>query len=169
MSHHRSIEDLVRTVTIPDESPLQGLPSSGTKGSMSMVAGDFLECYSSPSDAGSFSVVVTVFFIDTAANVLKYIDTIHHVLERGGVWINLGPLAWHFESDPGDAHTNPRTGGGNIELTLTEVIQVILKSGFKFETGEGLDQHTISTPYMANSKGMLTYVYDAEFWVARKL
>jgi carnosine N-methyltransferase len=164
MSHNRSPDDLVRCISIPDESPLQGLKSSGTKGQMSMVAGDFIECYSSPSDAGVFSVVVTVFFLDTAANVLKYIETIHHVLETNGVWINLGPLAWHFEPDADSSRP-----GGNIELTLTELITVILRSGFKFESGPNLDQHTISTPYMANSRGMLTYMYDAEFWVARKL
>jgi carnosine N-methyltransferase len=164
MSHNRSPDDLVRHISIPDESPLQGLKTSGTKGQMSMVAGDFIECYSSPSDAGVFSVVVTVFFLDTAANVLKYIETIHHVLETNGVWINLGPLAWHFEPDADNSRP-----GGNIELTLTELITVILQSGFKFESGPHLDQHTISTPYMANSRGMLTYMYDAEFWVARKL
>ena len=164
MSHHRSSEDLLRCISIPDESPLQGLKSSGTKGQMSMVAGDFIDCYSSASDAGTFSVVVTVFFLDTAANVLKYIEAIHHVLETGGVWINLGPLAWHFEPDADNSRL-----GGNIELTLSELRAVILKSGFKFESGVHLDQSTISTPYMANSRGMLTYMYDAEFWVARKL
>ena len=50
---------------------------------MSMVAGEFTECYSNPTDKETFSVVATVFFLDSAAHVLKYIDTIHHVLEPG--------------------------------------------------------------------------------------
>jgi carnosine N-methyltransferase len=164
MSHHRSTDDLVRCVKIPDENPAQGMRFSGTRGQMSMVAGDFVECYSSPDDAGTFSVVVTIFFIDTASNVLKYIETIYNVLEPNGIWINLGPLAWHFEPD---SETPVRTGG-SIELTLSEIISVISKSRFTFESGEGLARRTISMPYMGNDRGMLTYLYDAEFWVARK-
>jgi carnosine N-methyltransferase len=133
---------------------------------MSMVAGDFVECYSSPADAGAFSVVVTVFFLDTAPNVLKYIETIHNVLEPNGIWINLGPLAWHFEPDSDDSSSRV---GGSVELTLSELLSVIKKSGFTIETGDGLEQQSISMPYMANNRGMLKYLYDAEFWVARKV
>jgi carnosine N-methyltransferase len=167
MSHHRSTEDLIRSVLIPDENPANGIRLSGTKGEMSMVAGDFIECYSTPENAGTFSVVVTIFFIDTAPNVLKYLETIHHVLEPNGVWINLGPLAWHFEPDSDT--TRPSQTGGSIELTLTELLSVIKKIGFTFETEEGLSQRTIQMPYMANNRGMLTYLYETEFWVARKL
>lgn len=163
MSHHRSTEDLVRCVIIPDGNSIQ---VSETKGRMSMVAGDFVECYSSPADAGTFSVVVTVFFLDTAPNVLKYIETIHNVLEPNGIWINLGPLAWHFEPDSDNSGTRV---GGTVELTLSELLSVIKKSGFTIETQDGLEQQSISTPYMANNSAMLTYLYDAEFWVARKV
>lgn len=34
--------------------------------------------------------VATCFFIDTAHNVLDYIETIWNILKPGGVWINLG-------------------------------------------------------------------------------
>lgn len=165
MSHHRSTEDLVRCVLIPDRSPTTNLPES--KAQMSMVAGDFTECYSSPEAAGTFSVVITMFFIDTAPNVLKYIETIHNVLEPNGIWINLGPLAWHFEPD---SNTTSSRVGGNIELTLSELLSVIEKSGFTFEKDhEGLKRQSISMPYMANNKAMLTYLYNTEFWVARKV
>lgn len=166
MSHHRSVEDLARCVHIPDGNAMPGITASGSKGQMSMVAGDFIECYSSPDDAGTFSVVITIFFVDTAPNVLQYIETIHHVLEPNGLWINLGPLAWHFEPDIDSATSRV---GGSIELTLSELVSVIQKSGFVFEKGQGLEQRTISMPYMANNKAMLTYLYDAEFWVVRKV
>ena len=169
MSHHRSTQDLLRCVKIPDDYPPHGIRLSGTKGQMSMVAGDFTECYASPEDAGTFSVVVTTFFIDTAANVLNYLETICHVLEPNGVWINLGPLAWHFEPDDDATRTGPGRAGGSIELTLDELMSVVQNMGFKLETGEGLDPQTFKMPYMANSKGMLTYLYEAEFWVARKV
>ena len=165
MSHHRSTQDLLRSVKIPDLSTTQGITSSGTKAEMSYVAGDFTECYSLLSDAQTFDVVVTIFFIDTAANVCKYLETIHHVLRPGGTWINLGPLAWHFEPED----DSPAREGGTVELTLEELCEVIRRWGFEFETREGLAQRSLRMPYMGNFKGMLTYVYDAEFWVARKV
>jgi carnosine N-methyltransferase len=169
MSHHRSTEDLLRKVLVPDEYPAQGMLLSGTKGQMSMVAGDFVDCYSSPAESQTFSVVITVFFIDTAANVLRYIDTIYNVLEPNGAWINLGPLAWHFESD-GEDSAIPHSGkeGGSVELTLDELTSLIKKYGFTLETGQSLSIKSLKMPYMANSKAMLTYLYETEFWVARK-
>lgn len=37
-----------------------------------------------------FDSVVTVFFLDTAHNVIAYIETIYDVLKPGGYWVNLG-------------------------------------------------------------------------------
>jgi hypothetical protein len=169
MSHHRTINDLVRCISIPDENPADGINVSGTKGQMSMVAGDFIDCYSSPEDTATFSVVTTIFFLDTAPNVLKYIDTIHNVLEPGGIWINLGPLAWHFEPDEQTMKNGTGQVGGGMELCLDELVTIIQKTGFQFESGGPLDRRSIRTPYMGNTNGMLTYLYTAEFWVARKL
>lgn len=169
MSHHRTTQDLLRCVRIPDDYPAHGIRVSETKGQMSMVAGDFTECYASPDDAATFSVVVTTFFIDTAANVLNYLETIRHVLEPNGVWINLGPLAWHFEPDDDATRSGPGRSGGSIELTLDELMSVVKEVGFVLEKGHGLDPRSIKMPYMANSRAMLTYLYETEFWVARKV
>lgn len=38
----------------------------------------------------SWDCVATCFFIDTAHNVIEYIETIWKILKPGGVWINLG-------------------------------------------------------------------------------
>lgn len=76
--------------------------------------------------AGVWDVVVTCFFIDTAHNIVEYIEIISKILKDGGVsswsvgmrfsfssffhitysllfnlsgwqiWINLGPLLYHF-------------------------------------------------------------------------
>jgi len=40
----------------------------------------------------AFDVVVTCFFIDTAANILDYLLSIRKLLVEGGIWINMGPL-----------------------------------------------------------------------------
>jgi len=63
----------------------------------SMIAGEFTEAYNTTEAKDTFDCVATVFFIDTASNILSYLETIANVLKTGGVWINLGPLLWHWE------------------------------------------------------------------------
>lgn len=43
----------------------------------SMCAGDFIQ--SLGNDCEKWDAIVTVFFVDTAANILDYIDTIHRL------------------------------------------------------------------------------------------
>ncbi len=45
----------------------------------------FLVCCSDSWDS-----ICTAFFIDTAHNVIKYIETIWAILKPGGFWINIG-------------------------------------------------------------------------------
>jgi carnosine N-methyltransferase len=54
-----------------------------------MAAGDFLECY---GQEGAWDAVVCCFFLDTARNVLSYLERMFLILKPGGVLINLGPL-----------------------------------------------------------------------------
>lgn len=49
-----------------------------------------------PENRSAFDCVVTCFFLDTAHNVVEYIECIHHCLKPGGHWINLGPLLYHW-------------------------------------------------------------------------
>jgi hypothetical protein len=42
------------------------------------------EVYSRPDMAGSFDAVVTCFFIDTAHNILEYLEVIHRCEARQG-------------------------------------------------------------------------------------
>ena len=51
--------------------------------------------------------MVTSFFLDTAHNVLDYIELIHQILKPGGHWINLGPLLYHFADIPGELSIEP--------------------------------------------------------------
>lgn len=50
-------------------------------GLLSMCAGDFVEVYSEPHQAGSFDCVATCFFLDTAHNILHYMQIIKHILK----------------------------------------------------------------------------------------
>lgn len=39
---------------------------------------------------GEWDCVCTCFFIDTAKNIVEYIEVISNILKPGGIWINLG-------------------------------------------------------------------------------
>ena len=36
------------------------------------------------------------FFIDTANNIISYIETIYNLLKKDGLWVNFGPLLYHY-------------------------------------------------------------------------
>lgn len=97
----------MREVRIPDISPREGFDGDRGDGDtasealpsmdrFSMCAGDFVEVYSCRGHQGQWDGVVSCFFIDTAHNVIEYMQVIYNVLRPGGVWINLGPLLYHW-------------------------------------------------------------------------
>lgn len=105
--------------------------------------------------AGQWDAVLTCFFIDTAKNIVNYLRIIHRILAPGGVWINMGPLLWHFE--------NNATNDPSIELDLEEVKILARKIGFVIS-----NERMIDTTYTSNSRSMLGYVYKTAFWTATK-
>ncbi|KZT65003.1 N2227-domain-containing protein [Daedalea quercina L-15889] len=148
---------MLRPITIPDV-----MPSSLPQGSnFSLVAGDFEEIYGADDNhdepqGGQWDAVLTCFFIDTAKNFVNYLRIIHRILAPGGVWINLGPLLWHWE--------NNSTNDPSIELSLEEVKALARKIGFEIS-----NERTIDTTYTNNAQSMLGYVYHAAFWTAKKV
>ncbi|KAJ8429471.1 hypothetical protein Cgig2_024018 [Carnegiea gigantea] len=60
------------------------LNSAGITDGFSMCGGDFVEVYGDPSQAGTWDAVVTCFFIDTAHNIVEYIEIIWKILKDGG-------------------------------------------------------------------------------------
>lgn len=66
----------------------------------SMVAGEFVEVYGAKPEA--WDCVVTCFFIDTSHNVIDYMECINKILKPGGLWVNLGPLLWHYSEQPNE-------------------------------------------------------------------
>ncbi|KAG9069223.1 hypothetical protein KI688_010120 [Linnemannia hyalina] len=144
--------DVLTEASIPDVNPSE-IPR-GTD--FSMVAGDFIEVYGMEEENyGKWDAVVTCFFIDTAKNIVDYLETIHKILKKGGVWINAGPLLWHFENTPNEI---------SVELSLEEVIELAKTIGFKMEI-----QEPVKSTYMANPHGMLKYVYECARWTATKV
>ncbi|XP_038725262.1 carnosine N-methyltransferase-like [Tripterygium wilfordii] len=146
-----SDSDQFRPVSFPDIHPAR----AGITEGFSMCGGDFVKVYSDPSHVGVWDAVVTCFFIDTARNIVEYIEIISRILKDGGVWINLGPLLYHFVGQEDEM---------SIELSLEDVKRVALHYGFQFEKEE-----TIETTYSTNPQSMMQNRYFAAFWTARKV
>ncbi|CAN6465217.1 unnamed protein product [Victoria cruziana] len=147
-----SDSDQLRPVEFPDLHPA----SAGITEGFSMCAGDFVEVYNEPSHEGAWDSVVTCFFIDTAHNIVEYIEVISKILRDGGVWINLGPLLYHFADAYGPDEMS-------IELSLDDVKRVSLHYGLELEM-----EKTIKTTYTANPKSMMQNWYFTAFWIMRR-
>ena len=61
-----------------------------------MVAGEFIGIYKDQIE--EWDSVITCFFIDTAKNIIDYVETIYTTIKTGGGWINFGPLLYHYEN-----------------------------------------------------------------------
>ncbi|VYS54183.1 unnamed protein product [Arabidopsis thaliana] len=148
-----SDDDQLRPISIPDIHPA----SAGVTEGFSMFRGDFVEVFNESSQAGMWDAVVTCFFIDTAHNIIDYIETISKILKDGGVWINLGPLLYHFADEQGLENEM------SIELSLEDVKRVASHYGFEMEK-----EKTIETTYSTNPRSMMKNRYYPVFWTMRK-
>jgi carnosine N-methyltransferase len=186
-SNHNSREKHLQAVRVPDLHPgtefIELSKMDRAPGEMSMSAADFLELYSDPAQALTYDAVATVFFLDTAPNPIRYIQTIHNCLKRGGIWTNLGPLLWHFENDPpgkngretnhsekaSDTAIKNKSAGiadpGGVELTDDEVIELVKHFGFVIEKRES----GLAAGYIQDTESMLQSTYKVSHWIARKL
>lgn len=148
-----SDNDQLRPVLFPDIHPA----SAGITEGFSMCGGDFVEVYSDKSLRASWDVVVTCFFLDTAHNIVEYIEIISNILKDGGVWINLGPLLYHFADAYGTEDEM------SIELSLEDVKKIALHYGFELEM-----EKIMETTYTANPRAMMQNRYFAAFWTMKK-
>ncbi|KQK05468.1 carnosine N-methyltransferase isoform X1 [Brachypodium distachyon] len=148
-----SDNDQLRPVSFPDIHP----SSAGITDGFSMCAGDFVEVYNEESQESAWDAVVTCFFLDTAHNIVEYIEIISKVLKDGGVWVNMGPLLYHFADSYGPDDDM------SIELSLDDVKRVAYHYGFVMEVEKMID-----TTYTANMASMMQNRYRAAFWTMRK-
>eukprot|EP00760_Papus_ankaliazontas_P017646 PhM_4_TR1735/c0_g1_i1/m.102225/K19787/CARNMT1; carnosine N-methyltransferase len=148
----------MRCVMVPDKSAsemLQERLSAGCPvGEFSMIAGEFVEVYSKPSEIGAWNSVVTCFFVDTAHNIIEYVQVIHKLLAPGGSWINLGPMLYHFSDMAGEA---------SVDLTFDEFLTVVRNVGFEIT-----EQKDIDNTYTNNIKSMKQNLFHSKFFVAFK-
>ncbi|KAI0791475.1 N2227-like protein-domain-containing protein [Irpex lacteus] len=140
--------------------------------------GDFEEIYGSELEdedpeepqSGLFDAVLTCFFIDTVSSLSILLKLFpchihkqyctgeeHHQLPPSdppqarsrGVWINLGPLLWHWE--------NNTSNDPSIELSLDELKTL------------ARNMERDRTTYTNNAQSMLGYVYHTAFFTATKV
>lgn len=196
-SNHLTRADQFQKVLIPDVHPgtelekvwqAQLAASQGQSDSpdlqpihpfsrLSYSSADFCIAYSEEAQAATFDAVATVFFIDTAPNLIRYISSVHNCLKEGGIWVNLGPLKWHFDggkdarsqNGPNAAASSSRDAGiaepGSVELTEDEILLLVESLGFTIEKHEVMNRES---GYIANQRSMWHGVYRPSFWIARK-
>lgn len=154
VSHHATTSDMQRSVSFPD--------SSINELAVLLVEGDFTTVFN--GEEGKYDVLVTLFFIDTARNLLTYLETIHRLLQPEGSWVNLGPLLYG---------TAPF-----LQLSLTEIISLEEAVGFKIEDPgdvcgdislNGLPVRAKEVSYGRNVRGLNRNGFLAQSWRAIKL
>ena len=141
-----------KKILIPDENLGEELSKTDT-GEMSMVAGEFCHVYK--DKINFFDGIVTCYFIDTANNIIEYIETIHNIVKIGGLWVNIGPLLYHYTENENEI---------SIELSWEEVKHIIIGYGFEFKKIE-----TVKTTYSTNKDSMTQRIYNCIFFSAVKI
>ncbi len=174
----------LRKVMIPDVQPAGGmrqvLANGKLAGKMNMTAADFILLYGGKEYNATFDAVVTMFFIDTAPNLIRYIDTVRNCLKANGRWINVGPLLWHsdiaYDAPTDKKHADEagvidadRDAGiaepGSFELTEEEVVWLLERNGFRIEHRSTLSD---GVGYIQDPDSMLQNKYRVSCWVASR-
>jgi carnosine N-methyltransferase len=188
-SNHHSHQDRVRHVTVPDIHPslaqAEMFDQTGVNVSdrIGMATGDFSVVYNQEEYKDYFDVVAMVFFLDTAKNPLAYFESVVNCLKPGGLWINLGPLKWHWQdsyhkkqssaSKQGDQVPETQSadhGVGNpgmVMLNEDDIMGLLKYYGFKVIHYE--DSTRRPTGYIHDPRSMESNMYYPTFWVAQKV
>ena len=92
---------------------------------------------------------------------MEYIETIERMLVPGGVWINFGPLMYHWCSS--DANDRDDRFHRSMEFSYDEVRHLVKSFGFMFAREEKREVH-----YTANPHSMMKTAYTCAFFSAVK-
>ncbi|KAF4718681.1 hypothetical protein FOZ63_031334 [Perkinsus olseni] len=142
----------LRGIEVPDVSAYD-MACSSESGSMGMSAGEFVETFRGEEHLNAWDAVASIFFIDTAKNVVQYIRVLAHCIKPGGVFINIGPLLWHFAENKDDI---------SIELSWQDV-RPLLEVYFDIVEEKRLDAN-----YAANLDSLSESLFHCVFYVARR-
>ena len=128
------------------------LKNNDKYGKIKMCVGDFVLIYQNIKEY--YDCVITCFFIDTAKNVIHYIDIIYNILKKGGIWINFGPLSYHWSVFPDSV---------SIELPYDKIKEVIINCGFEF-----LKENFKESSFGYRDNNMYNDIFKCIYFVVRK-
>jgi carnosine N-methyltransferase len=86
------------------------------------------------------------------------VQVILHALRPGGIWLNVGPLLYHWARDGGHAGSEP-----SLELSLEDVLHVAQTLGF-----EMVERSEAPAAYNGDVQALYQTSYTAVRWVMRK-
>jgi len=123
---------------------------------MSINSNDFFSAAPEYPSA-SFDCIVTCFFIDCeSVDIAEFVRECKRLLTPGGVWINCGPLNYHYGG------SEIRRSVPRRELPLAEIKSMITSAGFTIT-----DESEISSTYLGNPKTIMETRYKCQFLVAK--
>ena len=135
----------------PDEN-ITEIMNHSTFGKINIVPGDFVQSYK--NKINYYDGIVTSFFIDTANNIIEFIEIIYNILKIDGIWINVGPLLYHFHDIQNEV---------SIELSWEELKKIIIKFGFEIK-----NEKIINSTYSSVEERLKTTIYSCIFFTAIK-
>ena len=151
-------------------------PPTGVRSDFSMTAGDFRSIYSVDSEANAWDGVASCFFLDASPNIIEYLQTIYHMLKPNGIFINFGPLHWHW-SGPAMLLTDETMADyydrydhldskylQSYDYCWEDIQTILLNIGFSIiEQTNGIPAH-----YTADQRSMIQTEYRCIHFVAQK-
>ena len=148
-SNHYTEASVLKRYSFPDVDIREELEKNEAK-PIKFVKGDFLLRYKGQKDL--YDLIVTLFFIDVSKNIVEYVEIMHDLLKKGGVWINLGCLDYYHSRNH-----------NSIDLTWDELRLVIKNYDFDLKN-EVMD----FVPYGVRQGSAVSDSYGTVFFNAVK-
>ena len=148
-SNHYTEESVIKRYAFPDVDIRDELVKADAK-PIKFMKGDFLLLYKGKTDL--YDLIVTLFFIDVSKNIIEYVEIMHDLLKKGGVWVNLGCLDYYHSRN----HLS-------IDLTWDELRLVIQNYGFEIK-----NEVTGFVPYGVKQGSTVSDSYGTVFFTAMK-
>ena len=140
---------VMQRYSFPDVDIREELIKSEAK-PIKFIKGDFLLKYKGIKD--KFDLIVTLFFIDVSKNIIEYVEIMHDLLKKGGIWVNLGCLDYYHSRNH-----------DSIDLTWDELRLVIQNYDFDIK-----NEVTEFVPYGVKEGCMMSHSYGTVFFTAMK-
>jgi carnosine N-methyltransferase len=148
-ANNYSESSVIKRYSFPDVDIRDELEKSGAK-PITFIKGDFLLKYKGIKD--QYDLIVTLFFIDVSKNIIEYVEIMHDLLKKGGVWVNLGCLDYFHSKNL-----------NSIDLTWDELRQVIINYDFDIK-----NEVTEFVPYGVKIGSTVSDSYGTVFFTAVK-